>query len=194
MSSPEVRTARPSEREVAVQILTLAFASDPAVRWIYPEPAAYLTHFPTFAEAFGGRALEHDTARLTTCLGGASLWLPPGVHADGDALGAFVQETVVREDAADVFSALEEMDRYHPEEPHWYLAMIGVDPSRQGQGMGSALLKETLATVDEQGLPAYLESSNPANVPLYERHGFEVMGEIRGGDGPPIIPMYRTAR
>jgi ribosomal protein S18 acetylase RimI-like enzyme len=86
------------------------------------------------------------------------------------------------------------MDRYHPKEPHWYLAMIGVDPSRQGQGLGAALLKATLAQVDEQGLPAYLESSNPANLPLYERHGFEVQGEIRPGDGPPIIPMLRPAR
>ena len=72
--------------------------------------------------------------------------------------------------------------------------MIGVDPSRQGQGLGSALLKAGLQRCDEEGLPAYLESSSPKNVPLYERHGFEVIGLIKPGDHPGLIPMYRPAR
>lgn len=194
MCAVQVRTAEPSERESALHVLTLAFAADPALRWLYPEAESYLAHFPSFAAAFGGKALEHDTACLTHCLGGASLWLPPDVHADGEAIEVIVRETASRSSMDDIFSVLEEMDRYHPKEPHWYLAMIGVDPARQGQGMGSALLKQTLSRVDEQAMPAYLESSNPANVPLYERHGFVVQGEIRGGDGPPVFPMFREAR
>eukprot|EP01041_Mallomonas_annulata_P030478 gene30478-52615_t len=63
------------------------------------------------------------------------------------------------------------MGQFHPEEPHWYLSMIGVDPSHHGQGLGSALLKAGLQRCDADGLPAYLESSNPKNVPLYERFG-----------------------
>jgi hypothetical protein len=47
--------------------------------------------------------------------------------------------------------------------------------------------------VDETGLPAYLESSNPRNIPLYERFGFELLGVIQGGDFPPITPMLRSA-
>jgi ribosomal protein S18 acetylase RimI-like enzyme len=72
--------------------------------------------------------------------------------------------------------------------------MLGVDPARQGLGLGSAMLKAGLARVDADHLPAYLESSNPRNVPLYERFGFEVMGVIQPEDFPPLIPMYRAAR
>ena len=86
------------------------------------------------------------------------------------------------------------MARYHPKEPHWYLPLLGVDPARQGQGLGSALLKHALAHCDAEGLPAYLESSNIKNVPLYERHGFEVLGVIQPGDFPPLYPMLRAAR
>lgn len=194
MSDVEVRTAKPAERESLLHVMTLAFSADPALRWIYPEPEGYLTHFPSFTAAFGGKALDNDTACLTPCLGGASLWLPPDVHVDGDALVAVVRETAPEARVDDVLSILDEMDRYHPKEPLWYLAVIGVDPARQGHGLGSALLRKTLAQVDEQGLPAYLESSNPANVPLYERHGFVVQGEIRAGESPPVFPMYRAPR
>jgi ribosomal protein S18 acetylase RimI-like enzyme len=194
MSTAPVRTAEPDDRASAIHVLTLAFASDPAVRWMYPEAQAYLTHFPRFAEAFGGKALEEKTACLAHDLGGAALWLPPGVHADGDAIGAIVGESADRASLDEIASVFGEMDRYHPKEPHWYLAMIGVDPSRQGRGIGSSLLASTLSRVDSEGMPAYLESSNPANVPLYERHGFEVQGEIRGAEGPPVFPMFRPVR
>lgn len=72
--------------------------------------------------------------------------------------------------------------------------MIGADPSRQGQGLGSALLKEGLKRCDADGVIAYLESSNPKNIPLYERYGFEVIGVIQPGDFPPFYPMLRPAR
>jgi ribosomal protein S18 acetylase RimI-like enzyme len=82
---------------------------------------------------------------------------------------------------------------FHPHEPHWYLPWLGVDPALQGRGLGSLMLKHTLRRVDETGLPAYLESSNPKNIPLYERLGFEVLGVIQGGSFPPITPMLRPA-
>jgi ribosomal protein S18 acetylase RimI-like enzyme len=65
---------------------------------------------------------------------------------------------------------------------------------RQGRGLGSALLKAGLARCDAEGAAAYLESSNPKNVPLYERHGFEVIGLVQPADFPPLIPMLRPAR
>jgi ribosomal protein S18 acetylase RimI-like enzyme len=72
--------------------------------------------------------------------------------------------------------------------------MIAADPSQTGRGLGAALMKHALQICDEQGLPAYLESSNPRNISLYERHGFEVMGEIRTDTSPLMTPMYRAAR
>ena len=89
---------------------------------------------------------------------------------------------------------MEQMGKAHPEEPHWYLPLIGVDPAVQNQGFGSALLVHALAEVDRERLPAYLESTNPANVSLYERHGFEVLGTIQVADAPPVFPMLRRPR
>jgi predicted N-acetyltransferase YhbS len=86
------------------------------------------------------------------------------------------------------------MSASHPEEPHWYLNFFGVDTHRQGQGLGSAILKTSLMSVDEQGAIAYLESSNPANVPLYGRFGFEVTGELQVKDSPVVYPMVRPAQ
>jgi ribosomal protein S18 acetylase RimI-like enzyme len=77
---------------------------------------------------------------------------------------------------------------------HWHLPMIGVLPGLQGRGLGSALLHHALAHIDRTRLPAYLESSSERNVPLYLRHGFEVMGIIQVGSSPPIFPMIRQRR
>jgi ribosomal protein S18 acetylase RimI-like enzyme len=81
-----------------------------------------------------------------------------------------------------------------PAEPHWHLAFIGVDPSAQGRGIGAALLHHVLPLVDAQGSQAYLESTNPRNITLYERFGFAVQEEIRIGSAPPLYPMVRPAR
>jgi ribosomal protein S18 acetylase RimI-like enzyme len=72
--------------------------------------------------------------------------------------------------------------------------MIGVEPNSQGKGLGAALLRYALARCDKEGALAYLESSNPRNISLYERHGFEVMGEIRIGAAPLVTPMLRRPR
>ena len=81
----------------------------------------------------------------------------------------------------------------HPrEEPHWYLAIIGVDPVRQGYGVGAALLRSRLRRCDEEGLPAYLESSKLENVPLYQHFGFHVTGTLGLPEGAPVVnTMWR---
>jgi ribosomal protein S18 acetylase RimI-like enzyme len=86
------------------------------------------------------------------------------------------------------------MESYHPRETHWYLPLIGVDPAHQRNGFGAALLQDTLRQCDRDHAVAYLESTNAANVPLYKRHGFEVLGTIQVGSSPPLFPMRRAAR
>jgi ribosomal protein S18 acetylase RimI-like enzyme len=125
---------------------------------------------------------------------GGSLWLPPGVGPDGDALEALTLETLAEPALSEVGAIMEQIGAAHPEGPHWHLALIGVDPTYQGRGIGSTLLRYALARIDAERLPAYLESSNPANVPLYRRHGFEVIREVRVGGSPLVFPMLRVAR
>lgn len=86
------------------------------------------------------------------------------------------------------------IEKAHPTEPHHYLEFLGCRREAQGCGVGSALLSATVGLWDEQGVPAYLENSNPRNTPLYERHGFETRGAIDVPKGcPPLKPMWRAA-
>ena len=179
-------------RAQAISTLVLAFVGDPVMRFLYPSAEGYIEHYPGFCDAFGGPAFGCGGA--WTSVGGAALWLRPGTHPDGDAIEGHLEATVASERFDTIGRVLEKMDTYHPREPHWYLSIIGVDAAHQGQGLGAKLLQTALADCDAEGLPAYLESSNPANISLYERHGFEVMGEIHIGDCPVVTPMYRPAR
>lgn len=194
MNPHDVRTATQAEREAALDTFVLAFGSDPCARYVWPNPRDYMAGWRGFAMGLGGRGLDHGSAFVTPDCAAAAFWLPPGVESDGDALGALIENSVPDEKKAVLGQVVEQMAEFHPHEPHWYLAVVGADPSRQGQGLGSVLIKQGLRKCDEQGLPAYLESSNPRNIPLYERHGFEVIGVIRPGDFPGLYPMFRPAR
>jgi ribosomal protein S18 acetylase RimI-like enzyme len=191
MDPATVRCVQPHERELVVPAVVLAFATDPLVRWIWPDARAYLMNMPTLVEAFAGGAFTHGSAYATADLGGAALWLPPGVDPDGDAMGALVQSTAPPSVLADLPEVSQQMASHHPDEPHWYLPLIGVDPARQGQGYGAALMKHVTTILDRAGSVAYLESTNPRNISLYERHGFEALGRIQAGGSPLIVPMLR---
>jgi ribosomal protein S18 acetylase RimI-like enzyme len=148
---------------------------------------------PQFVEAFGGRAFEHGTAYITEGARAAALWLPPGVEPDEAAMGAVMAQARRPEIADDIGHILQGMAEHHPHEPHWYLPLIAADPNWIGQGLGTLLMKHALRRCDEQGIVAYLESSNPRNISLYERHGFRIIGEIQHGFSPTMTPMLRTA-
>ena len=91
--------------------------------------------------------------------------------------------------------ALGKLEAIHPTEEHWYLEVVGVDPSQRGRGIGTTVIAPMLERCDAEGLPAYLESSNEANLPLYARFGFEVVDEVHPGNGcPPVWPMWRPVR
>ncbi len=191
MSATGVRSATAAERDRVVSTISLAFVRDPVTRWVWPDAHTYLSHYTEFANAFGGKAFEHDSAYHVDDLSGAALWLPPGVAADEAPLVSLLYATVEPARQEAVFSLLQQMGSFHPHESHWYLALIGVDPAKQGRGHGGALLRHVLERVDREGHVAYLESTNPANVSLYQRHGFAVVGTIQVDDAPPMFPMIR---
>lgn len=193
-AKPEVAVTGPEHSARVIATIVRAFAADPPSRWLFPGHADYQRHFPTFARALGGAALAHGSAYSIDDAAGVALWLPPDVGPDEAALGHLVEHHVAPAKQETMAAVVEAMGRYHPETPHWYLPFIAVDPARQGEGLGAALLRATLARCDADGLPAYLESTNPRNRPLYERHGFEAIGEIRAGDCPPIVPMLHRPR
>ena len=194
MLTIDVRSAEAKDHQVVISVITLAFSNDPMTRWALPDPAAYLAVMPQIAHAFGGNGFEHGTAHLIDGGGGAAMWLPPGVEPDSERLAALSEEHVGKDTLPDMMQVFERMAAYHPQEPCWYLPLIGVDPMFQGRGFGSALLRYTLDRCDREGTIAYLESSNPRNIPLYQRHGFQIMGEIQAGTSPTLVPMLRRPR
>lgn len=189
-----VKLAQPSDEPGAIDALTLAFSTDPMTRWSLPDPHKYLAAFPTMARAFGGSAFARGTAYIAAGFIGTALWLPPGVGPDEETLLRVLNENGGEDTRDDMPKIFEYMQKFRPTELHWYLPMIGVDPAHQGEGIGSALMTESLKVVDKGGMIAYLESSNPRNVSLYERHGFRVIGEIQSGNSPVVRPMLRAAR
>jgi len=132
-----------------------------------------------------------QSAFCTDGYAGTALWLPPGVHSDEEGLGAVIESTVARSLRPETDAIFEQMAACHPAEPHWYLPLIGADPANQGEGHGGALMAYALARCDRDHAPAYLESSNPRNIPFYQRHGFEPLGAIQVGSSPTLVPMLR---
>lgn len=171
--------------------LTSAFVSDPPGRWIYPTAESYLKYYPSFARAFGGGALESGTAWCSSDFSACALWFAPDDGPEEKPLLEVIKTTVPVRRHEEVFAAFEALGEAHPSQRHWYLPLIGVDPAKQGLGLGGALLRFVLDRCDREGMPAYLESSSPRNVTLYERHGFGRRSEIRVGSCPPIVPMWR---
>ena len=191
---PVIHAAGPDERERVMHTIMLAFSSDPLTRFAAPDAADFLGGFAEFTTVFGGGAFDHKTACVANHGEAAALWFPPGIEPASEQLEAIMPNAIRADRLEDMAGVFEGMGQYHPHEEHWYLPLIGADPAHLGKGLGSALMKYACARIDADGMPAYLESSNPRNISLYERYGFEVMGEIRSGAAPVVTPMYRAAR
>jgi GNAT superfamily N-acetyltransferase len=201
--SLDTRPGRRSDiRELAV-VLGRAFHEDPITVWMLPDPAARKAKLH---KLFGVMARYHhlggggvEVAENSDGIGAAALWDPPGRwqhrrHEELLALPSLLW-TFGGRLAARGNQLTTLMKESHPQEPHWYLAVIGSDPAVRGGGFGHALMRSRLDRVDAEHAPAYLESSNPDNVPYYLRFGFEVTGEIKLPDGGPSLwPMWRAPR
>jgi GNAT superfamily N-acetyltransferase len=177
----------------AISTIVAAFTEDPVERWMYPEIEEYLRHFPAFVSGLGGKAFGENSAWRLSGHPAVALWLAPGTEPDGEAIATGLSETVSAGKHEEMFAVLEQMDEAHPTFPHWYLSWLAVEPGAQGGGLGGVLLEQCLAFVDEDNLPAYLETPNPRNIAFYERHGFEVTARSQAGSCPPVTSMLRAA-
>jgi ribosomal protein S18 acetylase RimI-like enzyme len=192
--SIEIRSAASDEIPRAVAAIVAAFLTDPPARFAWPSPHDYLSAMPVATGEFAGSCFQHGTAYVSTDFCGAALWLPPGVEPNGQALEKVFRDTAKPEHMDDLLATFEKMEQSHPREAHWYLPQIGVDPNAQGKGIGAALMRHALARCDQERSLAYLEASKPQNIPFYQRHGFEVMGQIQVGSAPLVTPMLRKPR
>jgi GNAT superfamily N-acetyltransferase len=193
MSPRKVAIASESDADRCFALIVLAFSGDPMSRFLFPDPEIFLAKFPRFVRTFGGAAFTSDTAYLIDDAATA-LWFPPSVEPEAEPLIALIEEAAPPGRRDQILAVVEEMGAYHPQAPHWYLPLIGTDPSKQGQGYGSMLLEHVTAICDREGVPAYLEASSERSVPLYGRHGFEQLGTIQIGESPPLTPMLRRPR
>jgi GNAT superfamily N-acetyltransferase len=186
--------AAQADRKRAIETVVMAFAVDPVIRWFYSEPWRYLAHYGSFVETFGGQAFGEGSAWTLGECDATAIWLSPASRLDDDAIVGHLESTVVPEKFGDLLDVLGQMDARHPPDPHWYLAWLGVDTAMQGHGLGDQLLTQCLEVIDSDKAPAYLDNTNPRNVPFYERHGFRVIGESQKGACPPLVGMLREAQ
>ena len=194
------RTATDADVPALGRTMARAFATDPVWEFLCGER---FSRFEQLAGPFFEREVRHGlvlggvTTTDAACSG--ALWAPPGRWKLGLGDVAKLAPSAVRLFGRRLplsLSVLAETDKVHPTEPHWYLGFLGTDPDHQGKGLGSSVLAPTLARCDAEGIPAYLESSKEANVPFYERHGFEVTGtiDLGKGKGPRMWLMWREPR
>jgi ribosomal protein S18 acetylase RimI-like enzyme len=190
-----VRTVTQTDVDDLSEVLGRAFADDPVWQWMFPRHPERMARL--FAILLRHAHLPNGGCELAgageTIQAGA-LWDPPGrwqIPVTTQLRRVPVLLRILGARTVPVLRGLSLIEKDHPTEPHWYLAILGTEPSAQGQGLGSALLSSRLSRCDAERLPAYLESSKDSNVPYYERFGFRVTGEIRMPGGPPVWPMWR---
>ena len=192
--SEQIRTATWADEKAISALMGLAFAADPFVRWLLPDPYNFLKSNEKYTGLSSGPAFDNGSAFVIGDICGAALWLPPGSKVDSEPLAA-LRDRYFDPAVLDGFAELmEKSGVYRPVEPHWHLTLIAVDPVKCGRGYGAALMSHALEICDRDKLPAYLESTNPANLSLYKRFGFELLAEVRVGELPARYPMLRQAR
>ena len=192
-----IRKASAEDAAASSATLGEAFQQDPINTWWIPDAAERARVLPTFFRfAIERLWLRFDEVHVADDAAGAAAWVPPGgwrlTEEEEAHLAPFFVDVVAPEYLQRAGLLIGRIEEQHPDEPeHWYLPCIGVHPDRQGQGIGTALLRHMTERLDRKGAPAYLEASSERNHALYERHGFDVTGELTLPDGPTMWLMWR---
>lgn len=196
----DVKLAGPRDVPAVARSLARAFADDPVFAFLLRgmSDGERARRAEPFFAAEAGISVRTAAAWTTADGTAAALWGPPGHGRMGLGEAARLGWPLLLASRGRVVprvAALAPIERARPREAHWYLAVLGTDPDHQGTGRGRAVVGPVLRRCDEDGLPAYLESSKEANVPYYERLGFRIREELRiGRGGPTVWTMWREPR
>jgi GNAT superfamily N-acetyltransferase len=178
--------------------LGAAFGKDPVFEWLIPDGSRRRQQLVRFFRLELERVvLPAGAAWTTDGVPGCSLELPPGAWKMPIGVQLVHGPEFMRVFGARLpraMALITKMEHRHLREPHYYIPYVGVAPHEQGKGLGTALLHATFDRCDRHGLSAYLEATSQRNVALYERLGFEHLGEFNLGSSPPLWPMRRAPR
>lgn len=196
---PAVRRASAADVPALARMLARAFFDDPVAGWAWRPDALRERAFERFQVIRLRQLLRDEEVWTTADLSAAALWAPPrrwivGWRETMQFGRAFAHPRLFARLPL-VAYGWHRLELAHPHKPpHWYLAVLGTDPARQGQGLGSAVLRPALEQSDRDGVAAYVESSKERNIDFYARHGFRVTGELRLLRGPLMWAMWREPR
>jgi ribosomal protein S18 acetylase RimI-like enzyme len=194
------RAATLADVDDVADALVRAFADDPLMMYLFQTDEGRAKKSRMFFVTDAKRAIGKAKGRVETSddgdAKGGAIWFAPNQWRTGglELLGQLPMLFQMGRETPRALNVLSQVEKVHPKEPHWYLGVLGTDPKHQGKGVGSALLAPVLAKCDEEGVPAYLESSKERNILFYERHGFQVMSELKLKNGPTLWPMWRDPK
>jgi ribosomal protein S18 acetylase RimI-like enzyme len=189
----QVRTAGPEDLAIVVETAARSLDAEAMLRWSFGEnrfEERIRLHF----RHYDGENLSRGWIRIAADGAGIAVWIPPDAREEHEAIGPAPPggETEILSDHAEGHAAFWGwVGEHEPPEPLLYLSHIGVMPERQGEGLGTALMRDGLAGADRDGVPAWLETSIEANVAYYERFGFLTLVDEDAPDGGPHIWFMR---
>lgn len=190
----EIATATTTDAAALGEVLARAFHDDPVFEWVVPDEARRAARLPSVFAAFAEVFVPHGETYVASDGAGGALWAPAGIEpVPEDRAEAFGERlaAALGDDATRALQLDELLDEHHPDQPCFHLQFVGVVPEHRGRGLGSRLLTTVLQRCDASGTPAHLEATSPDNRRLYQRHGFETVGELVLPDGPTLWPMWR---
>lgn len=188
-----IRVAIPTDTERVAALLARAFADDPFFDWVLKSGSSRPRRLRMWSEAAARGSIAMGATYVTEDLAGAALWTPTGDHTTDHPLVRWCR-LIPRSGPIGAWRrgpAFDMLDAATPTIPHVYFRILGVEPDRQGTGIGSQLIEHGLDRWATERLPIHLLSTKERNVPLYERFGFTVIERLDLPGGPSVWPMWR---